>query len=117
MPERDLYQTRSRMIALVDMNCFFAQIEQQDYPFWRNRPVGVTNGKLGSTIITASYEARSYGVKTGMRLKEARQLCPDIIQAPSRPSRYAAVSSSIMAALLDISRPLRCILLTRPFWI
>ena len=92
-----------RMIALVDMNCFFAQIEQQDYPFWRNRPVGVTNGKLGSTIITASYEARSYGVKTGMRLKEARQLCPDIIQAPSRPNRYAAVSSSIMAALSDIS--------------
>ena len=92
-----------RMIALVDMNCFFAQIEQQDYPFWRNRPVGVTNGKLGSTIITASYEARSFGVKTGMRLKEARQLCPDIIQAPSRPNRYAAVSSSIMAALYDIA--------------
>lgn len=91
------------IIALVDMNCFFAQIEQQDYPFWRNRPVGVTNGKLGSTIITASYEARSYGVKTGMRLKEARQLCPDIIQTPSRPNRYAAVSSSIMAALYDIS--------------
>jgi DNA polymerase-4 len=91
------------MIALVDMNCFFAQIEQQDYPYWRNRPVGVTNGKLGSTIITASYEARSYGVKTGMRLKEARQLCPDIIQAPSRPNRYADVSSSIMAALYDIS--------------
>ncbi|MTI62530.1 MAG: DNA polymerase IV [Methylophaga sp.] len=91
------------MIALVDMNCFFAQIEQQDYPFWRNRPVGVTNGKLGSTIITASYEARSYGVKTGMGLKEARQLCPEIIQAPSRPNRYAAVSSSIMAALYDIA--------------
>lgn len=92
-----------RMIALVDMNCFFAQIEQQDYPFWRNRPVGVTNGKLGSTIITASYEARSYGVKTGMRLKEARQLCPDIIQAPSRPNRYAVVSSAIMESLYEIS--------------
>lgn len=92
-----------RMIALVDMNCFFAQIEQQDYPYWRNRPVGVTNGKLGSTIITASYEARSYGVKTGMRLKEARLLCPDIIQAPSRPTRYAAVSSAIMESLLEIS--------------
>ncbi|MCX4190272.1 hypothetical protein OMP94_08255 [Methylophaga sp. OBS3] len=71
------------------MNCFFAQIEQHDFPYWRNRPVGVTNGKLGSTIITASYEARSYGVKTGMRLKEARDLCPGIIQAPSRPTRYA----------------------------
>ena len=93
-------QSWQKMIALVDMNCFFAQIEQQDYPYWRNRPVGVTNGQLGSTIITASYEARSYGVKTGMRLKEARQLCPDIIQAPSRPNRYADVSSAIMDSLV-----------------
>lgn len=92
-----------KMIALVDMNCFFAQIEQQDYPYWRNKPVGVTNGKLGSTIITASYEARSYGVKTGMRLKEARELCPNIIQAPSRPYRYAAVSTEIMDALFSIT--------------
>lgn len=91
------------MVALVDMNCFFAQIEQQDNPFWRNRPVAVTNGKLGSTIITASYEARAYGVKTGMRLKEARELCPQLIQAPSRPNRYAAVSTAIMEALIDIT--------------
>ncbi len=103
MPEQHNNEDWQRMIALVDMNCFFAQIEQQDYPFWRNRPVGVTNGKLGSTIITASYEARSYGVKTGMRLKEARQLCPEIIQAPSRPNRYAAVSSAIMESLYNIS--------------
>ena len=103
MHHHQQHQYWPRMIALVDMNCFFAQIEQQDYPFWRNRPVGVTNGKLGSTIITASYEARSYGVKTGMRLYDARKLCPDIIQAPSRPHRYAAVSSAIMEALLDIT--------------
>lgn len=92
-----------RMIALVDMNCFFAQIEQQDNPFWRNRPIGVTNGKLGSTIITSSYEARSYGVKTGMHLYDARKICPGIIQAPSRPYRYAAVSSVIMEALMEIT--------------
>jgi DNA polymerase-4 len=92
-----------RVIILVDMNCFFAQIEQQDNSFWRNRPVAVTNGRQGSTIITSSYEARAYGVKTGMRLKEARQLCPDIIQAPSRPNRYAQVSTNIMEALQSIT--------------
>ena len=92
-----------RAIILVDMNCFFAQIEQQDNPFWRNRPVAVTNGKLGSTIITVSYEARAYGVKTGMRLREAREHCPEILQAPSRPECYAAVSSKIMEALYDIT--------------
>lgn len=85
------------------MNCFFAQIEQQDYPFWRNRPVAVTNGRLGSTIITASYEARTLGIHTGMHLQEARKLCPALIQAPSRPYRYAAVSSQIMAALQTLT--------------
>lgn len=92
-----------RMIALVDMNCFFAQIEQQDFPYWRNRPVAVTNGKLGSTIITASYEARAFGIKTGMNLREARNLCPDIIQAPSRPHRYAGASTVIMKSLETIT--------------
>jgi DNA polymerase-4 len=92
-----------RVIILVDMNCFFAQVEQQDNPFWRNRPVAITNGKLGSTIITSSYEARAYGVKTGMRLKEARELCPDLIQAPGRPHRYVEKSTQIMQALEKIT--------------
>jgi DNA polymerase-4 len=91
------------MIALVDMDCFFAQIEQYDNPDWRRAPVAVTNGELGTTIITSSYEARALGVHTGMRLKQARQLCPTLIQAPSRPYRYAAVSSRIMEALVDIT--------------
>lgn len=102
MPEID-FKHWQRMIALVDMNCFFAQIEQQDNPFWRNRPVAVTNGKLGSTIITASYEARAFGVKTGMNLREAKKLCPDIIQAPSRPHRYAGASTVIMKSLQSIT--------------
>lgn len=92
-----------RMIALVDMNAFFASIEQLDRPFWRGRAVGVTNGLRGTCIITCSYEARSYGVKTGTRLKQARQMCPGFIQAPARPDRYAAVSTAIMAALDTIT--------------
>jgi len=96
-------QSWSRVIILIDMNCFFAQIEQQDNPFWRNRPVAVTNGSQGTTIITSSYEARAYGVKTGMRLKEARLLCPELIQAASRPHRYAEISTNIMASLQSIT--------------
>ena len=92
-----------RVIILIDMNCFFAAVEQQDNPFWRNRPIAVTNGSQGTTIITSSYEARAYGVKTGMRLKEARTLCPELIQAPSRPQRYAAISTTIMEALQSIT--------------
>lgn len=92
-----------RAIILVDMNAFFASIEQRDRPEWRGRPVAITNGLQGTCIITCSYEARAYGVKTGMRLREARRLCPDLIQCPARPHRYAAVSTSIMDALLGIT--------------
>ncbi len=92
-----------RMIALVDMNCFYAAVEQLDNATWRGKPVAVTNGVLGSTIITSSYQAREYGVKTGMSLREARLLCPALIQAPSRPDRYAELSSRIMASLQNIS--------------
>jgi len=92
-----------RAIILVDMNCFFAAIEQLDCPEWRGRPIAVTNGAQGTCIITSSYEARAYGVKTGMRLPEARRLCPDIIQAPARPQRYAVVSTAIMRSLQEFT--------------
>jgi DNA polymerase-4 len=91
------------VIILIDMNCFFAAVEQLDNPAWRLKPVAVTNGLLGTTIITSSYEARAYGVKTGMRLREARLLCPGLIQAPSRPDRYAGLSTKIMASLQQIT--------------
>ena len=92
-----------RMIALVDMNAFFASIEQMDFPELRGRPVGVTNGKLGTCIITCSYEARMQGIKTGMRVKDALKLAPDFVQRAARPERYAAVSTKIMAALETIT--------------
>jgi len=92
-----------RAIALVDMNAFFASIEQLDHHEWRGRPVAITNGLQGSCIITCSYEARAYGIKTGMRLRQARQLCPELIQCPAHPQRYAEISTAIMVALQDIT--------------
>jgi DNA polymerase-4 len=92
-----------RAIIHVDMNAFFAALEQRDFPELRGKPIGVTNGEVGSTLITCSYEARATGVRTGMRLREARRLCPDIIQRPARPRVYTAVSTAIMHALTDIS--------------
>lgn len=92
-----------RAIILVDMNAFFAAVEQRDHPELRGRPIGITNGAQGTCIITCSYEARAFGIKTGMRLKEARRLCPSFVQIPARPERYAAVSTAIMAALIDVT--------------
>ncbi|MCW9058424.1 MAG: DNA polymerase IV [Gammaproteobacteria bacterium] len=92
-----------RAILLVDMNAFFASIEQRDRPEWRGRPVAITNGLQGTCIITCSYEARAFGIRTGMRLKEARERCPELIQCPADPKRYAATSSAIMDALQAVS--------------
>lgn len=98
---RDVFWPRA--IVLVDMDAFFASIEQLDHPALRKRPVAVTNGMTGTCIITCSYEARRYGVHTGMRLPEAHRLCPGLIRRAARPERYAAVSTHIMQALEDIT--------------
>ena len=92
-----------RLIAFVDMDAFFASIEQLAHPEYRGRPIGITNGLTGTCFITCSYEARAYGIHIGTRLKQAKALCPEIIQVPARPERYAEVSTHIMLALQDIT--------------
>lgn len=92
-----------RAIIHLDMNAFFASIEQRDFPALRGRPVAVTNGERGTCIITCSYEARAFGVHTGMRLAEAQQRCPGLVQRPARPRVYARVSTAIMQALRDVT--------------
>lgn len=92
-----------RAIIHVDMNAFFASIEQRDFPELHGKPVAVTNGLIGTCIITSSYEARAFGIKTGMRMKEALKKCRGLIQRPARPKAYAKVSTRIMQSLDDIS--------------
>lgn len=91
---------------MLNLECVFLptpSVEQLDHPEWRGRAIAVTNGKQGTCIITSSYEARSYGIKTGMRLKEAKRLCRHLIQAPARPERYVEVSRAIMNALAALT--------------
>ncbi len=92
-----------RIVVHMDMDAFFAQVEQRDQPALRGKPVCITNGDKGSCIITRSYEARVFGVKTGMRWFEAKRLCPQLIRCPSRPAVYASVSTDIMTTLQDIT--------------
>ena len=87
----------------VDMNAFFASIEQRDFPELLGMPVAVTNGNHGSCIITSSYEARAFGIKTGMRLRDGKKICPHLIQRPSRPNIYANTSANIMDILKTIT--------------
>lgn len=87
-----------RWIMHVDMDAFFAAVEQQTFPFLRGRPVGVCGDPDGRTVIAAaSYEAKRRGVKTAMTLPDARRFCPDIILVPGNPAKYIDTSTRIIA--------------------
>nr|HPI04635.1 hypothetical protein [Candidatus Goldiibacteriota bacterium] len=77
----------ARTILLVDMNAYFASVEQQCNPALRGKPVAVC-GEGRTVIVTASYEARAFGVKTGMTLPEARQICPGLIPVQGDLDKY-----------------------------
>lgn len=83
----------------LDMNSFFASVEQQESPELRGRPVGVVPVLAGSTCcIAASYEAKAYGVKTGTFAADAKVLCPDIRFALARPKIYVEYHHKIIDA-------------------
>lgn len=90
-----------KTIMHVDMNAFFAAVEQQSNPALRGRPVAVTGSEKRSIILTASYEARVFGVKTGMAHFEAFERCPELILVPASNRLYTHVSTQIMALLKD----------------
>ena len=87
-----------RTILHIDMDAFYAAIEQLDNPALRGRPVIVGGGTRG-VVSTASYEARPFGVHSAMPIFQARRLCPHGIFLPVRMERYQEVSAQIMALL------------------
>lgn len=89
-----------RVIMHIDMNAFFASVEQQENPALRGKPIAVT-GSGRTVITTASYEARALGVKTGMNKYEARKLCPGIIFVNGSYAKYADASTRIIAMMRD----------------
>jgi len=88
-----------RMIAHLDMDAFFAAVEQLDCPEYRGKPVIV--GGLGprGVVSTASYEARTYGVGSAMPMAKARRLCPNGIYLPPRFQRYQDISTQVRTVL------------------
>lgn len=88
-------------VLYLDMNSFFASVEQQLDPALRGRPVAITavDSESGACV-AASYEAKAYGVKTGTRVQDARRLCPGIIFRPSRHRLYVRFNLAV-ADVLD----------------
>jgi DNA polymerase-4 len=84
----------------IDLNSFFASVEQQLHPEYRNKPTGVVPTMADTTsLIAASYEAKALGIKTGTRVSEAKRICPDIILVNGDHSTYAEYSHKIVAAV------------------
>lgn len=104
LPAADEFNEERPLIMHIDLNSCFATVEQQARPMLRGKPVAIVNRKTDKTaIVTASYEAKVMGVKVGMKLKEARQLCPDIIPLESDPSKYRYVYHKLLDIMRDYS--------------
>ena len=98
-----------RKIIHIDMDAFFAAVEQRDDPALRGRPIAVGSGSGRGVVMTASYEARPYGVRSAMPSATAKRLCPDLLFVPARMDVYRAVSReirAIFAAHADAIEPL-----------
>ena len=92
---------RDRAIIHVDMDAFYASVEQHDQPDYRNRPVivGGTGGR--GVVAAASYEARKFGVFSAMPMGRARSLCPQAVVLPVRMNRYREVSAQVFGIFYE----------------
>ena len=95
--EATLVLTRdtSRKIVHVDMDAFYASVEQRDNPALRGRPIAVGHAEGRGVVATASYEARQYGVRSAMPSAKAKELCPHLIFVEGRMAHYKTVSKAI----------------------
>ena len=98
-----------RKIIHVDMDAFYASIEQRDHPEYRGKPIAVGRPEMRGVVAAASYEARRFGVRSAMPSMKALKLCPHLIFTRNRMDVYKAVSAQIHAIFhryTDLVEPL-----------
>lgn len=90
-----------RKIIHIDMDAFFASVEQRDHPEWKGLPLAVGGSRQRGVVAAASYEARKFGVRSAMPSVQAQRLCPHLIFAPPRFDVYKEVSDQIRTIFLE----------------
>ncbi|HET7224617.1 MAG TPA: DNA polymerase IV [Candidatus Eisenbacteria bacterium] len=94
----------SRRILHIDMDAFYASVEQRDRPEWRGRPVAVGGSPAERGVVAAaSYEARAFGVRSALPMSRALRLCPELVIVPPDFARYRAVSQQVRAIFLAVT--------------
>ncbi len=86
-----------KTILHIDMNAFFASVEQRADPALRGRPVAVIGSEKRGVVLSPSYEARAFGVRTGMLCHEARALCPSIVLVPADSGKYSHTCTRLVS--------------------
>ncbi|MFA6780455.1 MAG: DNA polymerase IV [Paludibacteraceae bacterium] len=84
-----------RKIIHIDMDAFYASVEQRDNPYLRGKPVAVGHAGKRGVVAAASYEARKYGVRSAMSSFKAKEICPFLIFVPCRMDVYKSISAEI----------------------
>nr|WP_281421365.1 DNA polymerase IV [Hymenobacter profundi] len=94
-------EPETRKIIHLDMDAFYASVEQRDNPELRGRPLAVGGARERGVVAAASYEARKFGVRSAMPATTARRLCPELLFVPPRFEVYKGVSRQIHAIFAD----------------
>ncbi|MGJ4999073.1 DNA polymerase IV [Bradyrhizobium sp. HKCCYLS3077] len=100
-PDPDAAPTVIRKIIHIDMDAFYASVEQRDNPELRGKPVAVGGSRERGVVAAASYEARKFGVRSAMPSVTAKRLCPDLIFVKPRFEIYKAISQQIRAIFAE----------------
>jgi DNA polymerase IV len=105
----------TEFVAHFDVDAFYASVAVREDPSLRGKPVAIAGRSRRAVVLTASYEARPYGVRSAMPLYKARAACPQLVVVPPDMQRYRAISHDFFAVLAKPGRPVEGLSLDEAF--